>query len=205
MKQIKKVYDPRWFIWTLAIVVASSIGFFGYIQYTIEQDGSLTTDTFLQHRFGTDQNHSQELPDHVTPPGWRKYELPNSLVAFDYPQEWTLKKITTNETVYRIGLSKKEYYIEIYTYADQGLTNPSTQSPDESAVRNTYIGSLGGNLSPQIADPHRDSYTVRVSEGKNKGLHTIFFVGTLLIDVWSSSANIPEYKKIAESFRYSGF
>lgn len=136
---------------------------------------------------------------------WQRINLPEwDIVSFAYPSDWQHTIINKEQ----IEISNDTKTISVFYTADKTLTNPSSNlSTTETEVLNTYIASFKNVKSRTHSTAVLETGTevIEVNVNGQSETHNIFFVGTLLLDVYTTTPTEPTYSKIIDSFQYGGF
>lgn len=138
---------------------------------------------------------------------WTEMKLPNwDIVSFEYPSDWLLKASDDQN----LTLSKEDETIHIFYNADPRLINPKSEEKiDYEGLMEEYLNLYGQDffeMEPVDVGHSWKGIVFLVSLGSDVELHHVFFVGTVQIDVYSSTASQMDiYDKVLESFSYGGY
>lgn len=154
----------------------------------------LSTFKFVESKTETSDGKQFSLP------GWE-------IVAFDYPTDWQIIVLDANN----IKLSKNSKQIHIFYKGYDSLTKPKPGiEGDFREVMNHYISTLGKIIvrNDDLKINGNVSSYVLVSVNGQDESHNIFYVGTLLVDVYEAGSLIGDddvYRGVVSSFKYLGY
>jgi hypothetical protein len=136
-------------------------------------------------------------------PGWKNYNLPETLVRFSYPPDWSLLNKDSNDVVVTSKTSNEKISIFFKGYDSLTQGGNVDYEAEQERLMNEYIKSFG-KVQNEIDIPERRGKQFQVIQNSSVEVHNIFYVGTIFIDVYSTTVN-SNYQKVLDSVRYSGF
>ena len=189
----------------LPVFIIAIILLAGWYLYTEKKASPVTSSNTTLQKETPSSMTAQPAPYTGSTANWEKLELPNwEIVSFKYPTGWLKNIFDANN----IKLSKNTATINIYYKADDRLTKPPKAANAETQVKNDYINSLGnlasGKKEFEIANG-RSATQFEILINNQKEIHTVFYVGTLLVDVYTQSFSDGTYSGIIDTFQYGGY
>ena len=136
---------------------------------------------------------------------WKNVDLPETLVGVSYPQDWTL----TNKSKELVELSNGNGKINIFYKLDPSFIDQTAYPPkSESEIKKEYVATLKNIISRNTTTKYRDgneTESIEVLNNGQKEIHNIFFVGTVIVDVYTESLGSSIYAEIVKNIKYRGF